>query len=388
MFMNPHMRILQLVQKPQRRGAEIFAYQQSKEMRVQGHTVKTVYLYPYTADNVLELEADDCVLGGTETHWQEKIPGIHRGLLSKLRNTIAEFQPDVVQVNGARTVKYGAFAKRFDHENSWVLIYRNIDNPTYWVNSRFHLWFYKQLVMPQLDGIVGVSQATLQSVHHLYRTTAPARVIPNGVDIAPLQNGMTKADTRKDLCKAVDGPIVLFMGNLTTQKRPDRFLRIVHRLRQEIPAIQGWFLGDGPQRSALTQQVEALQLQRNIHFWGYQAAIAPYITAADLLLVTSDSDGIPAVVLEAGFLGKPTVGTRVGGMAECVLDGETGLLVASQDEAGFADAVSVLLRDPARRATMGQRAKTWVRENFAMDKIAGQYLAFYAQVLSAVRDKG
>jgi len=92
-------------------------------------------------------------------------------------------------------------------------------------------------------------------------------------------------------------------------------------------------------------------------------------------------------MLEAGLLGLPVVATNVGGVHECLLDGETGILVAPQDEAGLADGVAALLRDPARRGAMGQRATSWVRENFAMDKIAGHYLAFYEQVLADVRQR-
>jgi len=100
---------------------------------------------------------------------------------------------------------------------------------------------------------------------------------------------------------------------------------------------------------------------------------------ADRLALTSDTAAIPGVLWETGLLG---LATNVGGVHECVLDGETGLLVAPQDEAGLTDAVAALLRDPARRGAMGQRAKSWVQDNFAMDKIAGHDLAFYAEVLT------
>ncbi|MEZ4729001.1 MAG: glycosyltransferase family 4 protein [Caldilineaceae bacterium] len=375
------MRILQIVQKPQRRGAEIFALQQSKAMRTQGHTVGTIYLYPYRGEKTIPLQPNDWILDGKETHWQEKLPGINLKLLSQLQKKIMTFAPDIVQVNGARTIKYGAFVKKYNRPQ-WKLIYRNIDNPTYWVNSQFHLWFYKHLVMPQIDGIVGVSETTLERVKTLYHTTAPAQYIPNGIDLSRLQPVGTTEEARHKLGQAADAKIVLFMGSLTTQKRPDRFLRIVHQLHGDFSNIQGWFLGDGPQRCELERQVAALQLENHIRFWGYQEEITSYIAAADLLLVTSDSDGIPAVVLEAGFLGKPTVGTKVGGMAECVLDGETGFLIDPQDEMGFAEAVTALLHNAPHCEAMGTQAKAWVVKNFAMAQVAQQYLDFYQQLIA------
>ena len=138
------MKILQLVQKPQRRGAEIFASQLSKELRHQEHVVRTAYLYSYNNPRALTLEPSDYQLSGDENHWLEKVPGAHPGLLKRLKKIVHEFEPDVVQVNGARTIKYGAFVKRLDDSPRWRLVYRNIDNPAYWVTDPLRRWFYRQ----------------------------------------------------------------------------------------------------------------------------------------------------------------------------------------------------------------------------------------------------
>ena len=126
-----------------------------------------------------------------------------------------------------------------------------------------------------------------------------------------------------------------------------------------------------------------LRVADAVHFWGMQSDVADYLQAGDLFVLTSDTEGMPGVILEAGYMGLPVVATRVGGVAECVLDGETGLLVDADDEAGLANVALSLLQDPARRQMMGRRAREWVTQNFAMDKIARRYVAFYTQVLAA-----
>jgi glycosyltransferase involved in cell wall biosynthesis len=86
-------------------------------------------------------------------------------------------------------------------------------------------------------------------------------------------------------------------------------------------------------------------------------------------VTTSDGDveGTPVSVLEAGAAGLPVVATRHAGIADVVLDGETGLLVAERDVAGMADAVLALIRDPARAAALGRRGRERVAAEFSLD---------------------
>lgn len=126
------MRILQLVQKPQLRGAEMFASQLAQWLSNQGHVVRSVYLYPYSGPAGLPLRAEDRVLDGREQHPLETCPGWHLGLLLALLGAIRRFDPDVVQVNGARTVKYGALARSYHRGGHWCLVYRNTGTPRVW----------------------------------------------------------------------------------------------------------------------------------------------------------------------------------------------------------------------------------------------------------------
>lgn len=379
------MKILQLVQKPQRRGAEVFAHQLSQTLRSQGQQVQSVYLYPHRKAGGLLLHPGDQVFEGQSTHPFEKLPGVHPTLLCRLQCVLNDFQPDVVQVNGANTVKYGAFARMLQQRTASVLIYRNIGNPQDWVRGWQRRWFYRYLVMPQIDGVVGVSQMTLQVVKNFYGLTVPLQYIPNGITIVE-QVRKSRPEICRDTQTPAGAPVLLFVGSLSIEKRVDRLLRVVRRVWEVLPDLHVWLVGDGPQRQALTAQVEAMKLSQVVHFLGVQEEVASFMAAADLFLLTSDTEGIPAVVLEAGAQGVPVVATRVGGMNECIRHEETGVLFDPQDEAGLTNAVLRLLQEPAYRQSLGQQAKTWVRTHFAMDLIAQQYLAFYEEVIAQRRD--
>lgn len=380
------MKILQLVQKPQRRGAEIFAYQLSQELCCQDHSVRTVYLYPYHGPGALAHAQDTCCLDGNEKHQLERFIGVHPQLLRRLLRVIDEFQPDIVQVNGSRTVKYGALAHRL-RRGQWALVYRNIGNPQDWMHTIQHRLFYKHLVMPQLDGIVGVSRATLENLQTIYHLPIPLQHIPRGVDPKALRPHYERAALRKTNQIEQCMPVLLYIGSLAPEKRIDRLLRIFQQVRNKLDSAHLWIVGDGPLRSTLEQQAADMGLCENTQFLGVQSDVASYIAAADLFLLTSDTEGTPGVLLEAGLLGLTAVATAVGGVAECVIDGQTGIVIDPNDEAGFADAVISLLQEPPRRAEMGQCAQEWVRKHYTIEKITKQYVEFYHQVLATVSSK-
>ncbi|MEZ4866327.1 MAG: glycosyltransferase family 4 protein [Caldilineaceae bacterium] len=376
------MRILQICQKPQRRGAEIFAYQLSTTLETQGHSVRIIYLYPHVDGVNLSLRDDDRILHGQESHLFEKGFGVHPQLLRRLLAQIDAFRPDVIQVNGGRTVKYGAFSARCRPKRRWVLIYKNIDNPMYWVRDRLRLVFYQHLVMSQVDGVVGVSESTLQGVRDLYHLNVPSICVLNGRDPAQLQCNIVNEDIRHELGVACDTAVLLFIGRLTQQKRPDRFLRVVHKVHQAYPNIEAWLMGDGPLQTELLNQAQQLGIHKIVRFLGYQEHVGPYLAASDLLLSTSDSEGTPGVVLEAGFLGKPVIATNVGGTAGCIQNGKTGILVDSNDEISLADSVISLLDNPSRLVEMGNTAKDWMMTDFTIDRAAREYASFYGEVIA------
>jgi glycosyltransferase involved in cell wall biosynthesis len=375
------VKILQVVHKPQRRGAEVFTRQLSEQLRMRGHQVRTAYLYSYRGANPLPLGRDDVELDGREYHVFEKIPGIHPFLLSRLRKVVEETRPDVVQVNGGRTVKYGAAIAAQCRKRRWVLIYRNIGQPGNWAQGARHA-FYSRFVLPRIDGMVSVSTRTLQEIDNQYHLPVPTVCIPSAVDPNAITSTVSRGAIRRQTGTPDDAAVLVWVGSLTPEKRPDRLLRVASRVRQRVPNLHVWVIGDGPLRRSLESDARALSLGDSVHFLGVKMQVANYINAGDVVTLTSDTEGMPAVLLEAGLLARPAVATHVGGVAECVLHGRTGILVPRTDEERFANAVQDLLQQPAWQSRLAAAAKVWVERHFTIDLIAERYAAFYQQVMA------
>ncbi len=376
------MRILQLVQKPQRRGAEVFSFHLSAWLRDRAHEVQTVYLYPHDGGNPLETLRSDVVAMGDEHSVLEHATAIHPRLLGRLRRAVMAFMPDIVQTNGARTVKYGAALTLSNRGRRWRLVYRNIDRPAFWVRGRLRESLYRRFVMPRVDGVISVSETTLEEVRAFYRLRAPSIFVPNGVDL----RGLTPLEKRTTVRERYQTPqsarVLLFSGNLGPQKRPDRFLRVAAEIgRRSDDDVYAWLLGDGPDLDKCRRLAADLGIADRVRFVGCQADVASVVAACDIHLSPSATEGMPAVAIEAAHLGLPTVAFRVGGMHECVKHGETGLLVTAEDEAALADAALSLVNSPSRRAAMGETARRWVDERFSIDAVGQQYESFYGLIL-------
>lgn len=378
------LRVVQLVQKPQLRGAEIFAAELSSWLRRHGHQVATCYLYSHQGDQRLPLGDQDEVLEGREFSPLETFPGFSPHLLNKVRRFVNDFDPDVIQVNGARTIKYGAFLKRISPRKKWVLVYRNIDSPRFWVRDAKRRYFYQLFVMPQVEGVIGVSEKTTQEVLSFYRLDVPCEFIPNGVNLEKLLGKENRSVTRESLATPKGATVVLFFGSLSRQKRPDRFLRVLAQLGNK--SVYAWILGDGPLRRETEFLASTLGISDRVRFLGYQSDVASFLWAADILLSASDTEGIPAAVIEASACGLPVVGFDVGGMPECVKNETTGLLAPHGREDLLVENVRRLVDDEERRREMSASARAFATEHFSIESVGPKYLDFYRKVLGRSRD--
>ncbi|MDA0159589.1 glycosyltransferase family 4 protein [Solirubrobacter ginsenosidimutans] len=204
-----------------------------------------------------------------------------------------------------------------------------------------------KLLLRAADEVVVVSEGVLP----MFAPAVP-RVIHNGIDPPP--PGGDDA--------AREG--VLFVGRLEPVKNPGRFLEVAKR----VPEAKFVVVGDGSLREALDAP--------GVTFLGARDDARALLARAQLLLVTSDSEGQSIAVLEALAAGTPVVSTPVSGMRE--LD---GVRIASFDPEDLAATVRELLDDPGQRAEMGAAGARLVRERFSADAMVDAYLSTY-QALS------
>ena len=159
-------------------------------------------------------------------------------------------------------------------------------------------------------------------------------------------------------------------------KNQSGFLRIAARIHQHMPNIEFVLVGDGPLRQELENEASALGLGPFAIFLGDRRDIPAVLASIDVAVLTSDSESLSNVILEAMAAGLPAVAYDVGGNSELLRD-QRGVLVPVGDETAFADAVQNLLADSARREQLGRSARQFAQENFSLDRVRQRYVDLY-----------
>jgi glycosyltransferase involved in cell wall biosynthesis len=207
---------------------------------------------------------------------------------------------------------------------------------------------------------------------------APIAVVPTGVDLARFSPGDQSAARR---ARGLDEQalVVLYVGRLDREKSVDRVLAAFERIAGTIARARLVLVGQGTQADGLRRIAAGLKAADRMTFAGMcpHEDLPLYYRAADLFLFASETETQGLVLAEAAACGLPAVVVDAPGCAEVVHDGDTGVLTKG-DAAALAEAAIGLLVDPARRSTMGSRARRLAEREFDMALQIDRTLDVYA----------
>ena len=199
-------------------------------------------------------------------------------------------------------------------------------------------------------------------------------VVPPGTSLGPLP---TRLAARRALGIPPDVPVVAYVGRLTRVKRPDRLLAVARDVTRAVPGTRLLVCGHGDLAADL--ESAACGSDGAISVLGWRADVETVYAAADLVLLTSDNEGMPLSLIEAALAGVPAVATDVGSVAEVVQHEATGLLVGT-DNAALTAAVTRLLHDQRLRREMGACARTWARAQFSPERLVSDVARIYESI--------
>lgn len=204
-------------------------------------------------------------------------------------------------------------------------------------------------------------------------------VIPPGLRIGELP---TKQNARHVLGLPESGPILSFIGRVTAIKRPDRFLETASRVGRLRPDAHFVIVGDGELLPEMRREAQRTGI--SCHFLGMQSEIEVCLAASDAVILTSDNEGTPISLIEAGMAGLPVVASDVGSVREVVDDGVTGWLAQPKAEA-LSSAVLELLQDSTEATRRGNNAREFTQTKFGYSRFIREYQQLYEGVLKEAR---
>ena len=313
-----------------------------------------------------------------------RIDGLGRSVLPvddvmalwRVREVLRDFRPHIVHTHTAKAGVIGRIAAR--------LVSRDVR-----VVHTFHGHLLHGYFSPaKTRGLIAAEARLARSSDRLIAVSPQVRddllaagighekqyeVIAPGVTLGALPD---RESARGALHIPSASPVVLLLGRITRIKRPDRFAEAARIVNQQIPDVHFLIGGSGDLEAEFRKSMVGLQAS----FLGWHSDVESLLAASDALVVTSDNEGTPLSVIQAGLAGVPTVGTRVGGMASVVDPGQTGLLVEPDARAVADGLVTLLEREPLRSA-MGAEARRQMNAKFSTRAMIESHADLYRRVL-------
>lgn len=222
------------------------------------------------------------------------------------------------------------------------------------------------------DRVIAVSQAVAKHAAALRYPASSTRVIPNGVD---LDRFFPSPDSTSDHAR------VGLVGRLIFNKGPRYFVESVPAVLEMHPRTEFVLAGEGPLRDELERRVAQLGIGHAVTFLGKRTDIPDILRTCDLYVRPSLTEGLPLTVLEAMACGVPVIATPVGGTAEVVQDGVTGLLIRPGEVDDLARATNDLLANPSRGRALAHQARALVQRSFNWDAVTRQTTAVYQELI-------
>jgi glycosyltransferase involved in cell wall biosynthesis len=195
-------------------------------------------------------------------------------------------------------------------------------------------------------------------------------VIPNAIDV----------ENAPQASRAREKPLLVSVGRLKAPKDFATLVRALARLPSE--SFDALIVGEGPERPRLEEEIEELRLGEVVRLAGERRDVPEVLAGADVFVLSSCSEGMPMSVLEAMAAGLPVVASRVGGVPELVVDGETGLLVATGSPEELAAALERLIAEPQLRQRLGAAGRARARQEFDPDSFRRAHVELYSRELT------
>jgi glycogen synthase len=230
------------------------------------------------------------------------------------------------------------------------------------------------------DALITCSEAMRGEVAELFGPDlAPSTVVHNGIVPRDWSVDPDQATAARARWAPGGGPLLVYFGRLEYEKGVQDLIAALPRIQGRHPDTRLLVVGTGTQEPMLVERAGAHRVRESVAFAGHlpDGDLAAAVTAADAVVLPSHYEPFGIVALEAAAAGAPLVAARAGGLAEVVVDGETGVSFAPGDLVGLADAVERVLADPPAAARRADAARQRLATDFDWAGIAGRTAQVY-----------
>jgi len=364
------------------------------------------------------------VIGGKEDHEQDAdflatannieprcIPEMKRPIsprddwaaYNKLKKLIKEYKPDIVHTHAAKSGALGRLAAK--HANVPVIVhtfhghvfhsYFNSLKTNFFIRTERYLAGFS-------DAIVAISEVQKKELSGDFKIASPDkfRVIPLGLDLDnfTIDQEIKRHKFRTEFGLDEDTVAIGIIGRLVPIKNHSLFLRgLKHVLNNTSVKVKAFIVGDGESRAAIEQLANELDIKFSKHtdaehlhpliLTSWRTDIDTICAGVDIIALTSLNEGTPVSLIEAQAAGKPIVSTRVGGIADVVMENKTALLSDITDEKAFSNNLLQLVNDTSLRNKFSNAGRDYVISHFSYHRLVKDMGSLYQDLLEKKNGK-
>ena len=363
------MKILQIIQRSQLRGAEIFACQLSEQLIKTGAEVDVLVLFGEQS-SVLPFSLPFQYLQANEKSRWLDFDGYKR-----LSDFIKKGNYDIVQANAGDTLKYATLSKKIFGWKS-KLIFRNANKISDFLKSKPKLILNKWLIK-ELDGVASVSEECKSDFINTFSwNTKTIECLPIGIK----NNNVKPYTSLQEIGISGAGPFLLNVAGFVKEKNHEGLIRIFKKLLDSYPDAKLILIGEGKLQTHIKEIIQQTQITDKVFFLGKRKDVLEIMGCCDLFVLPSLIEGLPGVILEAFSMKLPVVSYNVGGIKEIVINNKTGWLIEKNKEDEFLTGIKNALENTEQSIT--QQAFELATVQYSIENITERFSAFYKKVAS------
>jgi len=304
-------------------------------------------------------------------------------LIFALRRIIHGNRIDIVHGQGARAEFYARVAKSYSANAKYVsTLAMPVEGFDIGRLRKKIYRFFDRITERYVDHFIVVSDA-LKNFLVNQRGIPNDKItrIYNGIELDRYQPELKENAFRKQMGIGNETPVIGAIGRLVWQKGFEYLIKAAPEVIRSVPKAMFLIVGDGPLRDSLDNLTKKLKIESNIKFIGFQKNIKNILSAIDVLAVPSVLEGFPMITLEAMAMGKPIIATRIDGITEQSVHGQSAILIPPGDITSLSKSIIKVLKDKNLQTHLVSNARKRVEEHFSVQNMLEQTQHVYQSIL-------
>jgi len=298
----------------------------------------------------------------------------------KIRKEIKKEKPAIIHAHGTRAAIWARLAVLFFRERPKIIYTLHgfhILRKNFII--RFILLGLEKFLNRFTDILICVSRADKKLVLER-KTISPdkVKIIRNGIEMEKFKISPEQAEAKRKELNLGKDFVLISVGRLHPQKDFLTIIKAIGLVKEDVRVL---IVGDGFLRKELEKVVEDLGLKSKVLFLGKRNDVPELMALSDGVILSTNWEGLALVPLEAGAARKAIIASRVGGIEESILDGETGFLFIKGSEKDLAEKIEGFYQLAERRQEIGQRAYKHILDNFSRERMIEEHKILYNSLL-------